>query len=162
MRPSQIQRSCRWKLKRGYYRILRYRLHRKHCEKWWSCSFWAISPFSTMFFPKAFFFSVLKWVYMEERVKPVFGKQWWCQSRASDDFHNPFPKDKFLAWSKLKAFADDKLNVVKMTISLFERSENNVGEGENASYQHFLIVLQFFQKPSSLGVVKSLDCVVKS
>ena len=31
-------------------RILRYRLHRKHCGKRWNCSFWAISPFSTMFF----------------------------------------------------------------------------------------------------------------
>ena len=33
LRPFQIQRSCRRQLKCGYYRILRYRLHRKHCGK---------------------------------------------------------------------------------------------------------------------------------
>ena len=49
LRPSQIQRSCRQQLKCCYIRILRYRLHRKHCGKRWNCSFWAISPFSTMF-----------------------------------------------------------------------------------------------------------------
>ena len=30
----------------------------------------------------------------------------------------PLPKDKFLDMTKLKSFADDKLNVAKMTISL--------------------------------------------
>ena len=27
----------------------KYRLHGKHCGRRWNCSFWAISPFSTMF-----------------------------------------------------------------------------------------------------------------
>ena len=49
---------------------LRYRLHRKHCGKRWNCSFWAISPFfSLQCFPNVFFFTVLKWVYMEEGLK---------------------------------------------------------------------------------------------
>ena len=36
-----------------------------------------------------------------------------------------------------------------MTISLFGRVKNTVGEGENAGYQHFLLFLQCFPKPSS-------------
>ena len=37
---------------------------------------------------------------------------------------NPFPHDKILNWTKLKAFADDILNVTKMIISVFDRVEN--------------------------------------
>ena len=61
------------------------------------------------------------------------------------------PNDKILAWSKLKAFADDKLDGVKMMISLFDRLENNVGKGENAGYQHFLLFPRCFPRPPSLG-----------
>ena len=43
---------------------------------------------------------------------------------------NPFPRDKILDQTKLKAFADDKLNVTKMAISVFDRAENIVGKGE--------------------------------
>ena len=32
-----------------------------------------------------------------------------------------------------------------------ERIENILGKGENAGYQHFLLFLKYFQKPSSLG-----------
>ena len=63
---------------------------------------------------------------------------------------------------KLKAFADVKLNLAKMMISLFDRVENIVGKGENVGYQHFLLFLQCFPKPSSSGVGKSRDCLVKS
>ena len=45
---------------------------------------------------------------------------------------NFLPNDKFLAWSKLKAFADDKFLVAKMIISVFDRVENIVGK--NAGY----------------------------
>ena len=34
---------------------------------------------------------------------------------------NPLPNNKFLDITKLKAFADDKLNVAKMTFSLCDR-----------------------------------------
>ena len=64
--------------------------------------------------------------------------------------------------TKLKAFSDDKLNVDKMTMSLLDRVENTEGKGENAGYQHFLLFPQCFPKPSSLGVVKSQNCVVQS
>ena len=49
-----------------------------------------------------------------------------------------------------------------MMIFVFDRVENIVGNGENAGYQHFLLFPQCFQKASFLGVVKSLDSVVKS
>ena len=50
---------------------------------------------------------------------------------------NSLPNDIF--FTKLKAFADDKVNVAKMMIALFNRIENTVGKGENAGYQHFLL-----------------------
>ena len=38
---------------------------------------------------------------------------------------------------KLKAFADDKLDIAEnlMKISLYDRVKNTVGKGENAGYQ---------------------------
>ena len=50
---------------------------------------------------------------------------------------NPLPNDKIWDVTKLKAFADDKLNVDNMMISLFDREENSVGKRENAGCQHF-------------------------
>ena len=44
-----------------------------------------------------------------------------------------------LDWSKLKAFADDKIKALKMMIFVFDRTENIVGKEENAGYQHFLL-----------------------
>ena len=41
---------------------------------------------------------------------------------------NSLPKDSFLDWTKFKAFADNKLDVAKMIISVFERIENIVGK----------------------------------
>ena len=67
---------------------------------------------------------------------------------------NPLPNDNFLDMTKLKAFADDKLEVAKMTISLCGRLENTVGKEENAGYQHFLLFPQCFPSPSSLGSLK--------
>ena len=62
---------------------------------------------------------------------------------------NSLPNDKSLDVTKLKAFAEDKLNVARMMISLLDRVENTVGKGENAGYQHFLLFLQCFPKPPS-------------
>ena len=64
---------------------------------------------------------------------------------------NPFPNDKILDMTKLKAFADDKLNIDKMTVSVLDRVENTEGKGENAGYQDFLLYSQCFPRPSSLG-----------
>ena len=42
-------------------------------------------------------------------------------------------------WSELKAFADNKINVIKKLKFAFRRVENIVGKGENAGLQHFLL-----------------------
>ena len=52
------------------------------------------------------------------------------------------------AVTKLKAFADDKLTLPKMTVSLFDIVENTVGKGENVVYQHFLLFPQCFPYPA--------------
>ena len=46
------------------------------------------------------------------------------------------PKGKILDWTKWKAFADNKIILVKMVISVTERIENIIGKSENASCQH--------------------------
>ena len=67
---------------------------------------------------------------------------------------NSLPNDTILDANKLKAFADDRINVAQMMISAFDRAENIVGKGENAGYQHFLLFPHCFRKASFLGVVK--------
>ena len=67
---------------------------------------------------------------------------------------NPLLNDIILEVTKLKVFADDKLNFARLMICLLDRVENTVGKGENAGYQHFLLFLQCFPKPSSLGLLK--------
>ena len=59
---------------------------------------------------------------------------------------NPFPNSKFLDLSKLKAFADDKINVTEKLKLVLGTGGNIVGKGENAGYQHFLLFPQRFQK----------------
>ena len=56
------------------------------------------------------------------------------------------PNDKFLDWSKFKAFADEKINVTEHWKFDVERVENIVGKGENAGNQHFLLFQQCFSK----------------
>ena len=60
---------------------------------------------------------------------------------------NSLPYKKILDWLKLKAFADDKLNIAKMVISPCDRGENIVGKGD----RHFPLFLQCFQSVSSTG-----------
>ena len=61
---------------------------------------------------------------------------------------NSLPNNKILDWSKLKAFADNKINLTKKSKFVLGRVENIVGKGENAGYQHFLLFSPCFQKPS--------------
>ena len=63
----------------------------------------------------------------------------------------PLPNNNILDVTKLKAFVDNKLNDAEMTIFLHNRVENTVGKGGNTDYQHFLLFLQCFPKPPSLG-----------
>ena len=69
-----------------------------------------------------------------------------------------FPNDRILDMTKLKAFADDKLNVAKMMIYLFNRVENSVRKGENAGYQYFSQCFQDLYRRH----VKTRACLGKS
>ena len=62
---------------------------------------------------------------------------------------NFLPNDKILDVTKLKAFADDKLSIARMMIFLLDTVESTLGKRENAGYQHFLLFLQYFLRPSS-------------
>ena len=62
--------------------------------------------------------------------------------------------DKISDWSKLKALADDKINVTEKSKIVLGRVENIVGKGESAGYQHFLLFPQCFQKASNAGSKK--------
>ena len=64
---------------------------------------------------------------------------------------NSLPNDKILSLSKLKAFADDKINAIKELKFVVGTVENNVGIGENAGYQNFLLFPHCFQKLSISG-----------
>ena len=52
---------------------------------------------------------------------------------------NSLSHNKIFDLSKLKAFADDKINVIQTLKSALIRVENIVGKGENAVYQHFFL-----------------------
>ena len=70
---------------------------------------------------------------------------------------NSLPNDKILDFSKLKACADDKINVACLIISVFDRVENIVGKGENAGNQHFLLFPKCVQKSSFSGALKATN-----
>ena len=61
-----------------------------------------------------------------------------------------------LDWSKLKACADDEINKAEILKFVFQRVENIVRKGGNASYRHSLLFSQCFQKASVLGVINPL------
>ena len=67
-----------------------------------------------------------------------------CGIVFTETFPIPLPNNKILDWTKLKAFADNKLNVAEMVTSVIDRIENTVGKGANAGYQHFLLFPQCF------------------
>ena len=62
-------------------------------------------------------------------------------------FHfNSFPHDKILDQTKLKTFADDKLNATKIIISVFDRVGNIVGRGEIACTNNFSFSHNVFKR----------------
>ena len=69
-------------------------------------------------------------------------------------FLNPIPDNKILGLSKLKVFADDKLNITQNIKVVFHRIANILGKEENAGYQHFLLFPHCFQKAFSSIVSK--------
>ena len=52
------------------------------------------------------------------------------------------PNNIILDWSKLEAFADNKINMTKQLKFGMGRVEIIVGNGENAGYLHFLLYPQ--------------------
>ena len=54
--------------------------------------------------------------------------------------------DKLLDQTKLKAFADDKLNVTKLIISVFDRVEHIEGKGEIACTSNFSFSYNVFKR----------------
>ena len=59
---------------------------------------------------------------------------------------NPFPDDKFLDSSKLEEFADDNSKFDMNGRKFSKWIENNVGKGEIARDEQFLLFPQCFQK----------------
>ena len=66
---------------------------------------------------------------------------------------SPHQTTNFLDWYKVKAFADNKINVTKKLKFVIGRVENCVGKGGNAGYQ-MLVSKGFFSK-----VVRCHNCV---
>ena len=75
---------------------------------------------------------------------------------------NSLPNGNVLDWTKVKVFADDKLNDATIINSVFDRIENIVGKGENAGLPAFSPFPTMFSKVFFLRVIKSRDCVLKS
>ena len=69
-------------------------------------------------------------------------------------FGKGLSNNRIIDWTKLETFADDILNEGELMISVWYRKENNVGKGENAGNEHFLLFPQCFQKASLSGSFK--------
>ena len=67
---------------------------------------------------------------------------------------NLLPNNKILDYSKLKAFADKKINVTQKLNIVMGWVEKIVEKEENAEYQHFLLLPQCFQRISFSGSLK--------
>ena len=73
---------------------------------------------------------------------------------------NSFPINKFLDWSKLEAFADDKVNAT--TDVLFGVGRKHCGKRRKCWLPAFSPFLTMFLKGFFFRVFKSRDYVVKS
>ena len=71
------------------------------------------------------------------------------------------PNDKIFDWFKLKAFADDKMNVIKRIEMCFRMDRKHCGKRRKRWFPAFS-PFPMFSKGFFLRVVKSQDCVVKS
>ena len=59
---------------------------------------------------------------------------------------NSLPNKKILGQSKVKAFADDKINLTEKLKFVLGRVKSIVGQGENAGYQHFSFSHNVFKR----------------
>ena len=69
-----------------------------------------------------------------------------CKQARGHIFPKPFPKRQVLDSSKLKEFADINFKFDRNGRKFPKRLENNVGKGEIARHEQFLLFLQCFQK----------------
>ena len=82
-------------------------------------------------------------IYWQASISFSLSKQYFSS------FLNSLQKTKFLSdWSKLKGFADEKINMAEKCRFVSQRVENVVENGGNAGYQHFFLFPHCFQKPS--------------
>ena len=101
------------------------------------------------FFPSVFKRLVLK----TRKTQGLFGKglKSLVQTRAavlhSQIWLDSLPHDKIFHQSKLKVFADYKLKVTKMIMSVFDRVENIVGKGEIVCTSNFSFSHNVFKRP---------------
>ena len=66
-----------------------------------------------------------------------------------------YPTGKYEIKTNIKAFTEEKLNLARMRVSLFEQIENSVGKGGNAGYQHFLLLSQCIEKSNLQVLLKT-------
>ena len=74
---------------------------------------------------------------------------------------NSLPNDKFFDWSKLKVFADDKLNVAEKVEICFAKGSKHCGKRRKCWCPAFSPLPTMFSNSFFLRVVKSWDSVVK-
>ena len=72
---------------------------------------------------------------------------------------NPLPNDKFLDWFKLKAFADNKINVTLKTKILFGIGRKHCGKRRKCWLPAFSPFPTMFSKGFFFRVIKSRDCL---
>ena len=73
---------------------------------------------------------------------------------------NSFPNDKFIDWSKFKAFADVKIYVTQTKKFFFGMGRKLCGKRRKCWSPAFSPFPTMFSKGLFFRVVKSLDCVV--
>ena len=78
---------------------------------------------------------------------------------------NPIPDNKILGWSKLKAHADNKINIFQKIEICFQQGrkdfQNNARKEKKCWLPAFSSFLTMFSKGFYLRVVKTRDCLVK-
>ena len=71
-----------------------------------------------------------------------------------EHFANSLSDVEILDWSKLNAFAENKVTVTEQNLNLFWDGLKAVGKGENAGNKHFLPFLRCFQNACFKGWLK--------
>ena len=109
-------------------------------------------------------FSTLFFIWFRKHTFPTFILNFLCipiiwllkkkrereNSPCTNKFNSLASKKKF----SLVQIADNKFKVAEMAEFFPDRVEKNMGKGENAGYQHFLLFPHYFQKISFPGSLK--------